>query len=1075
MATNPAARARRSPHIRKPAPRRRASAGPAAAPPPSSIATTSYQGYRLSDEQVEQALLTGEHAVELETYFGEAAYRELRRLAVEGQTRVKRGGPRVLILPGIMGSKLGVRRTLLDDVIWVDPIDVARGNLRDLVLDGRSSRIQALGVILLAYLKLKLTLKLEGFDADFYPFDWRQEIATSGQALWEHLRRDGRDVYLVAHSMGGLVSRAALRKGLPQVKRLIMLGTPNFGSFSIPQALRGTHSMVRMVAGLDTKHTAEDLVEQVFSGFPGLYQMMPWREKFSRVDLYRASDWPARGPRPRQRLLDGIAGAHRALAEPDDRFVLIAGVNRDTVVDASRQGDDFVYTSSREGDGTVPLAYAQLPGVPTYFVDEDHGSLPNNGTVAGAVVDLLRRPSTDRLPNRWSPPRREARRTLADRDLRVDPFGGRRGTELSGREVRPLLAGFACPPAASEARAGASADGAALPILAERAHFEQVVVGRRRQHRLDVTLAQGSITEASARAYVLGVFSDVDPAGAARAVDERLGGAISEFSARRMLAGGVGETFVIPVGRSSLQADLIIMAGMGSFDGFTPAVQSLVAENVLRLCVRTRVDEFATVVMGAGSGRSVKDSLVNMCGGFLRALADADRDHHFRRIVLCEQNPDRFVELKQALYEMASSPLFADTEVTLDEIQLPTRLLADPEAAERRDRRPGGRDPVYAIVREGAGSNGQVTLEVALLGADSKAAVVREEVQVRRADLDAALAAIEPNRLDFARLPELGARLGELVLPANVRTLLAGMPDRHLVVVHDAPSARIPWETLHLRPTPPPRAGNGVRPAGWAPALGCGLSRRYLAGNLSIAKYLEGRKDDGFLDVLLVTNPTGDLPGAESEGNRLSRALGTGSAVRIREIRGAEATRARLLEEFGAGRYDVIHYAGHAFFDPRAPSQSGIICAGEEPLTGADLTRIGNLPSLVFFNACEAGRIRRGADPRDKAKLTVAARLTRSTGFAEAFLRGGAANYVGTYWPVGDDSALLFAATFYGAILQGSTVAAALLAGRRALHDARHFDWADYIHYGSPDFVIKTARRDRDADPAAPSALDSLG
>jgi CHAT domain-containing protein len=308
-------------------------------------------------------------------------------------------------------------------------------------------------------------------------------------------------------------------------------------------------------------------------------------------------------------------------------------------------------------------------------------------------------------------------------------------------------------------------------------------------------------------------------------------------------------------------------------------------------------------------------------------------------------------------------------------------------------------------------------------------------------------------------------------LPPKIRSLLASMRDRHLVVVHDTPSSRIPWEALQVREgrgdSPALNGTPATAPKTWAPALACGLSRRYLAGNLSIAKWLESRRDDGFLDILLVSNPTGDLPGAEKEGAVLAKAFGSGSAIRIREIRGPEARRDRLLEEFSSGRYDVIHYAGHAFFDPQVPSKSGIICAGREPLTGADLTKIGNLPSLIFFNACEAGKIRRGGDPKGTGELPIATRLARSTGFAEAFLRGGAANYVGTYWPVGDDSALLFASTFYGEILKGSTVAMALLRGRKALFDHQFFDWADYIHYGSADFVVKTANRAATAAAAA--------
>jgi len=52
-----------------------------------------------------------------------------------------------------------------------------------------------------------------------------------------------------------------------------------------------------------------------------------------------------------------------------------------------------------------------------------------------------------------------------------------------------------------------------------------------------------------------------------------------------------------------------------------------------------------------------------------------------------------------------------------------------------------------------------------------------------------------------------------------------------------------------------------------------------------------------------------------------------------------------------SGKYDVIHYAGHAYFDAHLPSRSGILCHGREVLSGAELAGLGNLPGLVFFNA----------------------------------------------------------------------------------------------------------------------------
>jgi CHAT domain-containing protein len=79
--------------------------------------------------------------------------------------------------------------------------------------------------------------------------------------------------------------------------------------------------------------------------------------------------------------------------------------------------------------------------------------------------------------------------------------------------------------------------------------------------------------------------------------------------------------------------------------------------------------------------------------------------------------------------------------------------------------------------------------------------------------------------------------------------------------------------------------------------------------------------------------------------------------------------------------------------------------------------------------------------------------VTRGTiGFAESFLAGGVANYLGTYWPVNDAAAEIFAGTFYGALLQGEGLGAALLNGRKALLDASFGDWANYVLYGDPDF-----------------------
>ena len=81
--------------------------------------------------------------------------------------------------------------------------------------------------------------------------------------------------------------------------------------------------------------------------------------------------------------------------------------------------------------------------------------------------------------------------------------------------------------------------------------------------------------------------------------------------------------------------------------------------------------------------------------------------------------------------------------------------------------------------------------------------------------------------------------------------------------------------------------------------------------------------------------------------------------------------------------------------------------------------------------------------------------IDRNIGLAEAFLRGGVANYVGTHWEVSDDAAPAFMEAFYGTLLRRETIGRAVSNGRQAVLKVKSRDWADYIHYGNPAFVLK--------------------
>jgi CHAT domain-containing protein/pimeloyl-ACP methyl ester carboxylesterase len=992
-----------------------------------------HAGYRLPDSALERALLSGEQGSVIESYFGEDSYQELCALAKQAASKSVRGGPRVLILPGIMGSKLGTPGKLFDDVIWIDPISIGAGRLVDLSLAHGPTKHQPLGVVLFAYLKLKLRLKLSGFDADFYPFDWRQSLDQLGDDLSKSLKDEAPEVSLVAHSMGGLVARAALARKAPNVKRLIMLGTPNFGSFAPVQAIRGTYSVVRDVAALDQRHDAAELAELIFNSFPGLYQMLPQPAKYTAVDLTDPSVWPKGGPQPNAALLKDVKRIGNSLAKADERFVLIAGVNQDTITGVKLDGAEFVYEQSFEGDGTVPLALARLENAKTYYVEESHGSLPNNGVVERAVIDLLTTGATSALPDQWSPTRRGGVRLL--RESAFPQPAKRRSGEASASDVRRLLNDLASPDArddtVSSAPSGATSTGGVPAGV-----LDQVVVGRRRQHRIDLKLALGGIADVEADAYLLGMFRDVAPSGAARDLDMRLDGAITEFTNRRMFNANVGEIFVVPTGRHLVRADIVVFVGLGPFDHFDDGVQRLAAENAVRTFIQTNVGDFATVLLGAGSGRDTASSLENLLAGFVRGVRDADRQHRMRSLTLCEMDPATYDVIKREVFRLSGTSLFEDVEVTLSEIEMPAP--STPPTSTRRAE--PGSDPVYLIVREEKREKGSSTFRSSILTAGAKASVISESKEASRSDLDEQIASITPQTFTPAKLKTLGSALAQLVLAERVADVLPTMKDRHLVVVHDSGASQIPWETILLKD--------------WYPAANAGLSRRYMAENLSIAKWLEQRADGKTLNILLVVNPTGDLTGAEQEGERLRKLFGSHPAISLTQRHAEQATKETLLGDFRSGKYDVVHYAGHAFFDPDHPAQSGIRCHQGKVLSGADLAGVGRLPALVFFNACEAGRIRGSVNPKAKPP-SVATRIQHNVGLAEAFLRGGVANYVGTYWPVGDAAADAFANTFYSELLNGKSIGAALCSGRTAVLKLKSADWADYIHYGSFDFVMR--------------------
>jgi hypothetical protein len=390
---------------------------------------TPYDRLAFGAAEVSRWLARSERADELRLLFGSDAHAELTALAQEAaraRPPVSRA-PRVWIVPGIMGSQLAARRDhgLPPDLLWLDAIDIVVGRLARLRV-GAEPRLRASAVLLPSYLRLGLRLRAAGFAPRWFAYDWRLGVQRSGARFAAALRRDARPACIVAHSLGGLVTREALaHPGLPAISQLVLLGVPAAGSYAAVQALRGTYTVVRKLAQLDRHHDADSLARDVFASFPSLYDLLPRDATARDTDFFDRAQWPAAGLGPEPRLLQAARRRARPATASAIPCASVVGVGTPTVVQARLSADrsQFEYQLSAAGDGTVPADSAGAGGGALHFTRVAHSDLPRDATVTAAVVDLLAEGSSTRLARRAedcstaSPPQQQ----VCDAQLRDDP------------------------------------------------------------------------------------------------------------------------------------------------------------------------------------------------------------------------------------------------------------------------------------------------------------------------------------------------------------------------------------------------------------------------------------------------------------------------------------------------------------------------------------------------------------------------------------------------------------------------------------------------------------------------------
>lgn len=1009
----------------------------------------------------------------LRDHFGPEKYERLQRLAERARSARHTRGPlrgNIIFIPGIMGSELTVTEEGNEDVVWVSFLKLVWGGIAKLRLDKEglheadsTLRVQPSGLDKDSYAETILWLKAY-WNVEPFAYDWRKDLDQAAGNLKTLIETKFKDqpVHLVAHSMGGLVSRSFIRlfpkvwKAMLEPKkvqggRLIMLGTPNYGSYAIANAMVAGDKLVRRLAAADVKHDLDEVLD-VLNGFVGSYQLLPSPAKLAASEqvLYESGKW-GRYPIVAAHL-ERAKQFHADLAAAPtidpERMTYIAGCNQETLtglrIDLPGM---FEFDTTLKGDGRVPHTLGLLPGVPTYYVDQIHGDLQKHELVLQAIDEILRtgksgalptEPVTSRAIRALTSPRVRAveDRQEAEQIRRIaEATKADRSNAAERRRAEAMLRQAIMAQAPSVPRA--APDATPAMTAADPANHRPA----RERISLNVDVMRGDIRDIKTPAVVVGHYRGVPPVRAVGALDEALEFWISKAVKRGLIGGGVGEVFLIPNTQKSLAASTVILAGMGEYGQFNREDLDLLFANVTYGVTALGWREFATVVIGSGEGNlSLAQAIEGMLEGVESALRRLGRQGRLVTLRIVEYDKKRFDNITQFLHHISKNQNDG-LELHITERALPKRSRRKPSApAANVDTMKGSR---ITIERDG---------DLFRFSAIREQAVIPvREVEIQSAYAEGAADFLMSSR----NLPDqhkYGKLLHSYLMPEDFQDMLEVTP---LTLMVDRSTAAFPWEMAAFE-----QHGKTVF---YGPARQ--LTRQFRT-TLSGPPGLVAPQTPDRLRVLVIADPAPEvdlqLPGAREEGRAVVQILQTIQEEQSLDLKieqrigAAECDPVELLALILNEEFDLIHYSGHGDFDERNPALSGWIFGRAHVLSARDIFRARRVPRLIFANACFSGVVRSGKPfSLDESNRNLA-------GLAQAFFERGVQNYIGTGWPVDDAAALLFAKTFYSEALEGADLGSSLAKARGEILNLGS-TWGAYQHYGqaTAKLILRSERSSR--------------
>lgn len=1013
------------------------------------------------------------------------------RAAVRASAEPPSQRPALIVLPGILGSHLAVN----DKRVWLSLRLL--GGLDRLAWTGSAGDVLPDGAIGPVYDRLMAFLA-QTHEVIEFSFDWRRPIEEEARRLATRLELElaeragtGRPVRVLAHSMGGLVART-VQLECPELwqrwldspgARLLMLGTPNGGSFAPMQVLTGDDTFGNALAAFGLPFRDHE-ARRIMAGMPGFLQLQAgllddtlglstsqrW-EELARQDmkaLETAATWHSEGPQktiyqwgiPPQPVLDQARALRERLDRqaqdvlPRHREQIVMVVGKAPFTPARYEitaTEGLVYLDEADGgDGRVMLPSALLPGLRAWQTDSAHGSLPSvDDKVLRAYLELLERGDTTLLS-----PVGTAARGAAVPLLPVRNRPSRQGRPLDEPLVAPgdlFLDPSGRQPAPTTAPRGRS---------------------------LSIEVHNGNL-KFMHHPLLVGHYASSQLTGTEHVVDTYVGRALSASLAAGLYPDvpGMHQIFLNqhqdPDNPLALpRPPHVIVVGLGpegKLDS-TRLAQS-VRQGTMAWAQRLaesaddkdRPFELAATLIGSG-GAGVTP------GMSAQAIAQGVREANLRladirwpqvtRLHLIEIYLDRATEAWSALRLL--------TLASPDHFEVVSTVRTGMGAL-RRPLDSGYRGAAYDYI-SAVTHKDQAGDPVIVYTLDTQRARANVNAQATQATLVHELVRRASNHASHDE--KLGRALFQLLVPIDMESSLSGTTELMLEV--DEGTAAIPWELLDT-----PQDGRSGPRKPW-------VIRNKLLRRLRTVNYRSQVNDATREDsVLVIGEPLCDakryppLPAARSEANDVVNALLASRALNTEQVhqliadgdgRGSDAT--TVINTLLARPYRIVHIAGHG--EPPLPRENlppklrGLVLSDNAFLGPHEVRAMRVVPELVFLNCCHLA-----ADPQKLLKDKDYDRAAFAAGVAQQLIEIGVRCVIAAGWAVEDHAANRFAVAFYRALLGGQRFMDAVQCGRQAAYDAspKGNTWAAYQCYGDPDWVWQRGEEVQRRSPLEPEQL----